>query len=373
MFGLLTNAWEAVFGKRATPDDEDAVDEAPAAKRRRTAPAEEPEIEDEAYDALKISAKDAKLLDSLGVTSLSAIENEATERQEQLDAYDELIDEVAEMDFKALKDLLKKYNVTAGKTVEAAREQAEDEICEKREALENNLASPARAFLLAMQVDWTPDMITPLPLHIFKAPYGSISTGKLEVIVPQPACLHDSGAWLKSKETKADLVLLENFYSCIQATPNAADPRDRYHVGMRSDGDASVVPLLAPLSSECKGMTQAVFEKLTEEERSEVVCSCLGLGDVLQTYLESSHDALRAIDWQVEEESERAGRTFSDVEDDWDGAVEAAMEDLVVSATGEPLHYLVTETDTMADNPYFAVGISPNGNLVGYCTNLVWT
>jgi len=54
------------------------------------------------------------------------------------------------------------------------------------------------------------------------------------------------------------LKLLEKFYSCIKALPEEEDQRDRYYVKMRSDGDANVVPIIAPLSKEFEKMTQTV-------------------------------------------------------------------------------------------------------------------
>ena len=143
---------------------------------------------------------------------------------------------------------------------------------------------------------------------------------------------------------------------------------------MSSEGDAWIVPIIAPLAAECKGMTQEAFEQLPTKERTEVVCKCLGIGDVLGGYyLRTSSTGLAAWDWTLENDSERLGIDRDDLEDEWDGALEATLKDLVVSSKADPLHCLVTIPDICSENPYFAIGISPNGNMVGYCSSLVWT
>jgi len=39
----------------------------------------------------------------------------------------------------------------------------------------------------------------------------------------------------------------------------------------------------------------------------------------------------------------------------------------------EPLIYMVPGNDAMPTNPYFALGVTKNGNIAGYVGVLVWT
>ena len=99
-----------------------------------------------------------------------------------------------------------------------------------------------------------------------------------------------------------------------------------------------------------------------------MLISCLGIGKVLSEYLVETDDHIKVWDFKLQDAvGEGDCEAADELEDKWDSALEAATEQL------EPLHYLVTEQDTMSENPYFAVGVTPNGNVAGYVSSLVWT
>lgn len=361
--------------------DQDAWDE--ACKEFKYDPADEEEWNDVEYDPLKLSKKDAKALEKLGVISLNRImeqQRAAADQEEELESY---IDKIYEsMTTIQLEKELKKRKAKAGGTEMELKERLEALVKEEHEApdyLTNGV-------LLELQESWNHEPSIeggPTVKHIFSRPIALLSEpagrGTPTVAIPQDAALANNGAWLKSRGTKQDIKMLDAFMAEIQGRDTPGHASDRFYLKLRaSEADYNIQAVLAPPTTTWGKVTKESFAGMDEDEQRFFLWEALGVGNALCYYLTPSHEALQVRDFKAEEAVPEDWQTRWPEAGDLQEAQNAMQEEWVerkdkVQEPLEPLIYMVPGNDAMPTNPYFALGVTKNGNIAGYVGVLVWT
>ena len=372
------------FGEAAVPHrkrlrDAAGTDIAPAKRQRGTNDDDDDEwdqeIEDE-YDPTVLSEDDAALLDSLGVLSYAKWQKKI---EASSDEKREIWETMNEDDPKVLKKMLRRLNIphSAKADIEDLRDLLEEQYNKEDEGEDMSLGD-----LVDIQENFTDgvmDDTEPMPKHVFKSAIGLLNSSKgknaRRVAVAQEACLEDGGKWLKRKGTKDDLKDLEALAQ--EFRPMSNGPGDRWHLP-GGDADGTLIPMLAPLAAPHSNVTQASFSKMEQGEAKKVVLDSLGVGLNLRAWLSNRGKELQVWDHVAEQavEEMKQWKKVYDT-DDIDDAIMYKKEEWEAQLTevlkpfGEMQHCVAS--DAMTVRPYFAFGVTKNGNVAGYFSTMVCT
>jgi len=378
----------SVGQKRQRSDD---AEPQPSAKRPRAETDDDDEvweqgIEDE-YDPTVLSDEDANTLQRLGVTPFKVLlERTSASSAEKREIWETMMSDDADV----LRALLKKLKLehTAKMSLEELRGLLDDEYEKALEKAPPSSEEISIGDLVEVQDDWASSIaanVDPMPKHIFKSPYGLVrtSTGKQSkrVAVSQEAsCRDNDGKWLQQKGTIKDLLDMEAIAEEFHPTPDPTSEYkgDRWHLP-GGDGDGTLIPMMAPLAAAHSNVTQKIFAKMTDRQRKKVLGDSLGVGLHLQEFLSENGMELSVWDdmaeqavqetenWEKLYETDEMDEAIWKKQEEWGAQLEVATEPLGM------LHHLACSESGIVVLPYFAFGVTKNGNCAGYFSVRVHT